>query len=153
VGLYFLDTSALVKLYFQEAGSTAMSRLASAAGTRLAISTLGVVEFRAALRARQRRQDISSGLAEQALAHFQHKAATVWQRQMLNDAVFDVSAALLDRNPLRAGDALQLASCVVLHLHVRGSSPIFVCSDHALVQAARVERIPCWDPVASEAHP
>lgn len=151
MGLYFLDTSALVKLYFQEPGSSAMSRLASAAGTRLAISTLGVIEFRAALRARQRRQDIAAPVAEQALAHFQQKTASDWQRQVLNDSVFEVAAALLDRQPLRAADALQLASCVVLHLQLRGSSPVFVCSDLALLQAARGERIPCWDPASDEA--
>ncbi|MGH9471556.1 MAG: type II toxin-antitoxin system VapC family toxin [Terriglobales bacterium] len=151
MALYFLDSSALLKLYFQEAGSPAMSRVANLPGTRLALSTLGVIEFRAAVRARQRRNEVAASVAEAALEHFQAKASSEWQRQILSDAVFDVAATLIDRQPLRAGDALQLASCIVFRLQLQSVAPVFTCSDHALLRAARAEGIPSWDPATDPA--
>ncbi len=147
--LYYLDTSVLLKLYFQESGSASMEHLVATPGVQLAISTLAVVEFRAAVRAQQRRTNLSAEFAAEVLGHFGQKLGTVLIRQVLSDAVIEVAELLLDRHPLRAPDAIQLGGCVVLGQTLRPDPPIFTCSDGALLAAARAEHIPCWNPAAA----
>lgn len=149
--LYFLDTSAALKLYFQEIGSANMARLAETPDVRFAISSLGLLEFRAAVRGRQRREGLEPELVESVLEHFRQKAASALLRQVINDAVFDVAAILLDRHPLRALDSLQLAACIILQQTMRDISPVFTCSDEALLKAASGEGIPNWNPAAGDA--
>lgn len=146
----FLDTSALVKLYFAEAGTAALERSASEHGTVLAISALGALEFRAAVRARVRQGALGMRSAEEALQHFAATVARTMLQQPLNDTVVVLGHALLDRHPLRAPDALQLASCIALHQSQRLNDLRFVCSDRALLGAAEEEGVPHWDPSRGE---
>jgi predicted nucleic acid-binding protein len=66
----------------------------------------------------------------------------------LNDTVIEHALRLVDRYPLRAYDAVQLAGCVVLGAS-GGDQPIFVCADQALIQAAESEGIPSLNPAPS----
>jgi hypothetical protein len=65
---------------------------------------------------------------------------------MINDFTLDVASALVDRHALRAYDAVQLAGYVALRGSTGTEVPVFVCSDHALLEAARLEGIPILDP-------
>jgi predicted nucleic acid-binding protein len=67
---------------------------------------------------------------------------------MINDFVLDVASALVDRHALRAYDAIQLAGYVALRGSTGTDVPVFVCSDHALLEAARLEGIPILDPAS-----
>lgn len=147
--IYFLDTSALAKLYLAEPGAANMARIAAAPEVQLAISALGALEFRAALRVRARRGDIETGAADAALAHFASLLSRTLLVQPLTDAVFAMAADLVDRHPLRAPDALQLAACVALHLNRPALELLFASSDRRLMQAAASEHIPYWDPAAN----
>lgn len=153
MAIYFLDTSALTKLYFQEVGTVSMQRLAAEPDVRLAVSTLGELEFRAAVRGRQRRENLEPAVIDALLDDFRQKASRALLRQALNDSIFEIAALLVDRYPLRSLDALQLGSCVALQQTLPGSAPVFTCSDQALLSAAAAERIPTWDPAQSESHP
>lgn len=146
----FLDTSVLVKLYFAEAGTAALERMVSGQGVTLAISSLGALEFRAAVRARMRQRTLAPKQADAALAHFVATASRTMLQQPVNDNVVVLGHALLDRHPLRAPDALQLASCIALHQSRHLGELHFVCSDRALLQAAATEGVPHWDPTRSE---
>ncbi|MGH9392791.1 MAG: type II toxin-antitoxin system VapC family toxin [Terriglobales bacterium] len=148
MGLVFLDTSALVKLYIEEAGSASLEAVVRASGMQVAISALGAVEFRAAIRARERQRALSSEQAAVALASFSAWAARGLLQQALTEAVLAAAGQFLDRHPLRAPDALQLASCVALHHHQPAAPLCFVCCDQALLRAAAAEEIPHWDPAA-----
>ncbi|MGH9488370.1 MAG: type II toxin-antitoxin system VapC family toxin [Terriglobales bacterium] len=84
--------------------------------------------------------------ANAALAHLRARLERHWLRQPLNEAAFDLAAVFIDRHPLRAPDALQLAACMAL----QQNQPVqFICSDQRLLAAARAEGIPCWDPAAA----
>ncbi|MGN6592426.1 MAG: type II toxin-antitoxin system VapC family toxin [Terriglobales bacterium] len=153
---FFLDTSALLKLYVEEAGSARLEAAVSAPGVRLAISSLGMLEFKAVIRARMRGGAIEPGEGEQSLADFSRRATRSLVQQSLTEVVVGLANLLLDRHPLRAPDALQLASCLELYRtkqEALGTEVYLVGSDQRLLAAARAEGVPCWDPAAEEVAP
>lgn len=149
MGLYYLDTSALVKLYVREAGTDRMLRLASrSAGNRLVVLTLTRVEFHSAIRHRERNGDIDASAANDLLRRFDQHLETKFVKQILNDTLIDVATGLADHRSLRAYDAVQLAGCVVLKDASGPEQPTFVCSDQQLLDAAGAEGISGMDPSA-----
>jgi hypothetical protein len=115
LAVYYLDTSALVKLYVQEAGTERMLRLANPSGGHtLAILGLTRIEFRAAVRKRERAGDVARDTADQLITRMEGHLASIYLVQPLTDLVVEEAAALLDRHALRAYDAVQLAGCALL---------------------------------------
>jgi hypothetical protein len=148
LGLYYLDTSALVKLYVREPGTDQMIRLASyPSGHTLAVLALARVEFRAAVRQRERKGDLPHDAAEALIARMEEHLQSLYLVQLVTETVIEEAAALLDRHPLRAYDAVQLAGCLSLRAS-RGETPSFVCSDRQLVRAAEDEGLAVFDPAA-----
>ncbi|HXE31272.1 MAG TPA: type II toxin-antitoxin system VapC family toxin [Terriglobales bacterium] len=142
---FFLDTSALVKLYVREPGTDAMLRLAAhAQHGELYLSALAVVEFTAALRVLERTGRVHPADVTELLAQFREHQGLRFVRTAVNDAVIEAALRLLDRHALRAYDALQLASALVLGRQLPDTR--FVCSDQALALAARAEGLDCLDP-------
>lgn len=146
MALLFLDTSALLKLYFAEAGSAVMAESASRSGSSLAISAFGALEFRAAVRARIRLKGISTADGEAVLEHFTHAVSRDFVVQPISETAITLAHALLDRHALRAPDALQLASCIALHQAAARRDLLFVCCDLALLAVAAAEHVPSWNP-------
>jgi predicted nucleic acid-binding protein len=64
---------------------------------------------------------------------------------MVNDPVIDAAKEMIDRYALRAYDAVQLAGCLVL-CAIAAEAFTFVCSDHRLLDAARLEQLKVLDP-------
>jgi predicted nucleic acid-binding protein len=76
--LYYLDTSALVKLYVREPGTEQVLRLASRAGdNHLAVLAIAQVEIRSALRRRERAGEIAGTFVIQLLERFQRHLEAV----------------------------------------------------------------------------
>ena len=147
MALHYLDTSALVKLYINEPGTLLMLRLADpAAGHQFAILAIAEVEFRSAVRRREREGDVESRVAEQLLSAFAGHLGTAFLRQPLNDALLDIAGSIIDRYILRAYDALQLAGCLMLR-SASPTDPVFVCSDFNLLRAAQTEGLDTLDPM------
>ena len=148
MSIYYLDTSALVKLYVRETGTEQMMALASPAqGHTLAILGLARVEFRAAVRRRERAGDLRQESAEGLIAMVDGHLQTLYLVQPVTDEVLEEAASLLDRHSLRAYDAIQLAGCIALQSKV-SEQPSFVCSDRDLLQAAEREGFDVVDPSA-----
>jgi len=145
LALYFLDTSALVKLYVREPGTDEMLRLASQAGqSQMAIISVASVELRAAVRRRERMEDLGHEKASALLDLFdEHVRDSVFLRQPLTEAAIETALRLIDDHALRAYDALQLAACLI----ISGERPVFCCSDKALLDAAGSEGLAVFDPV------
>jgi predicted nucleic acid-binding protein len=147
LALYYLETSALVKLYVYEAGTDRLLGLAASdAGHRFAILSLAQVEFRAAIRGRQRRGEISDIAADQLIQAFLRHAEGKFLIQPCADSLLDVASALIDSYPLRGYDAAQLAGYLVLRSISGTEEPTFVCCDKVLLSAARNEGCPILDP-------
>jgi uncharacterized protein len=148
LALFFLDTSALVKLYVQERGTDRLLPLFSdQPDNRFAVLAISVVEVRSAIRRRQRSGDIDPSTATSILGNVQSHMETRFIRQMINEAVIDTALEMIDRYALRAYDAVQLAGCLVLAT-ISAEAFTFVCSDHALLDAARSEQLAVLDPAA-----
>ena len=143
--LLYLDTSALVKLYVYESGTPRMLELASASDNQLTLSDLTQIEFHSAVRTRQRAGDLDKTVSESLLDRFDHDLDEVFTRQAINGYVIDLAAGLVERYPLRAYDALQLAACLIFRT-AAAEEPVFVCADTELLAAAVSEGLTTLDP-------
>lgn len=147
---YFLDTSALAKLYVREPGTERMLALATQAGrTRLAILSLARIELYSAVHRRTRAGEISSEDCGAIIESFEEHLSSVFLVQPVNDAVLDRAVSLLLTRSLRAYDAIQLAACLTLPVEQAEGLPTFVCSDHQLLEAARAEGASVLDPTVA----
>jgi len=146
VSLYYLDTSALVKLYVREPGTDRLLRIAGAGVHTLAVLALTRVEVRAAVRRRERMGDLPSEVARKLIDKLEAHFARRYLTQPLTEAVLEEAVGLIDRYPLRAYDALQLAGCLKFRSASVPEVPCFVCADHELLAAAEKERLSVLDP-------
>lgn len=150
MALYYLETSALVKLYVLEPGTERLLQISSnASQNRLAVLALSVVEARSAIRRRERAGDIDPKAAALVLDRLQHHMEGRFLRQPVSEAVLDSALEIIDRYALRAYDAIQLAGCLALKVGAETEYPTFVCSNQQLLEAARSELLPVLDPCAS----
>lgn len=148
MALLYLDTSALVKLYVQEAGTEFMLKLAHPdSNNQLAILSLTRLEFRAAVRRRAKLGDFEPLIVDALLLSFSQHFATVFQVQPVNDVVIEEASGVIDRHTIRAYDAIQLAGCLALRATIRGETDVhFVCADQQLLEAARAEGVATIEP-------
>jgi predicted nucleic acid-binding protein len=147
LALYYLETSALVKLYIYEQGTDRLLLLTDReAGHRFAILTLAQVEFRAAIRRRQRGGDIAHDAADHLIETFGRHVEGKFLVQPFTDSLLDVALVLVDSYALRAYDAVQLAGYFVLRSISGAEEPIFVCADRILLLAAQNEGCRILDP-------
>lgn len=144
----YLDTSALVKLYIEEEGTSQVIRLLSEAeGKRAVILDLAIIESRSAVRRREREGDISGAVADQILHRVEKDVSASFLVQPCTAGVLEEAARLIDQYPLRAYDAIQLAGCLL----VRGGlleTLTFVCADTRLCEVAGSEGLPVVNPIS-----
>lgn len=144
---YFLDSTAFVKLFVQEAGTDAIIRLMEATeDNRKLISAGTPLEVYAALKRRERTGGIAPADAEAARNILRVEAARMVQ-QPLNPAVLEAARQVLDRHELRSAEALQLGAAVVAREMFQGMEVVFVSADQRLLEAARNERFETLNPV------
>lgn len=132
--LYF-DASALAKRYVSEPETPSVRRLLGQGVP--ATSRLSEVEVASALGRRCREGAVSADDRDRALAQLREDIASMYVVE-LSAEIAAAARALLLRHPLRASDAIQLASC--LHLAEQLGAPAeLVVYDVPLVTAARSE--------------
>jgi uncharacterized protein len=147
LALFYLETSALVKLYVYELGTDRLLGLtASDAGHRFAILSLAQVEFRDAIRRRQRNREIPDYAADELIESFRRHSEGKFLIQSFSDSVLDIALALVDSYALKGYDAMQLAGYLLLRTIFGAEGSTFVCADRALLSAARDEGCPILDP-------
>lgn len=140
--IFFLDTSALIKLYIAEPGSERLREALVRAET-LAVSVLAFAEIHAAL-ARRKREGLllATELEELAL-----RVAADWETLLqvpLEASILALVPSLCGAYPLRGADAVHLASG--LFLDREGVEVNFACSDRRLLDAAAAEGLEVFDP-------
>ncbi len=111
-----------------------------------AISALAPLEVRSAIRRRQSNGDISSAAADQAFAVLSGERRRLVEHPITSQ-VLDEASDLIDRQNLRALDALQLATALVAAQAFDAEDDVhFVVSDQKLMTAAIAEGLRGWDP-------
>ena len=133
--ILFADTSALVKLYVQEAHSDAMQALAGEA-RMLAVSRIAWAEAMAAF-ARRGREQPADAVAIQALRMRVRADWPAYAVIEVTQPLVELAGDYADTFALRAYDSVQLASARILQ---EGSSEVFqfACFDVRLQKAAKV---------------
>lgn len=135
----YFDTSALVKRYVAEPDSDRIQRLLSRGNACL--SRLATVEAASAFHRRRRNGELTDEESERALAALVSDCDELTVVEVSRE-VCDVAQTLLCRHPLRALDALQLASAIIVQQEVRFCE--FVVFDARLAEAARAEGLLVW---------
>jgi predicted nucleic acid-binding protein len=140
---YYLDTSALVKLYVAETGSAWLQSITiPETGHLLLTSRITLVEVASAIARRRREGYLSLPDYADALQALRYDALTRYSLIEVSTEVSALAMDLVDRHPLRAYDALQLASALLANqaLRLTALSPLtFLSADNRLVSAARAE--------------
>jgi len=125
-----------VKLYVEESGSASMREQVGDA-TAVATSWITYAEARAALARRRRAGDLAAGEHRRLVGELDSDWERYVRLQVTSELIRE-AAALADRYPLRAYDAIHLASAVTAR-HRLGDDLMFACWDDALSAAASRE--------------
>ena len=147
---FFLDSSAVVKRYAVETGSTWVSSLTEpTAGNVCWIASVARVEILAAFYLKVRTGEVTLAQAQQAEQEFRSDLGSHFRSIAPAPAILDQAMSLVAKHPLRAYDAVQLASalhlqsqCVALAM----PAPAFVSADQNLNRSAVAEGLSVDDP-------
>lgn len=146
--IYYLDPSAWVKRYFEEAGSEAMRALFRAS-IDAACCRLGVVEIVATIARKSSQASISQVVVEAMLGGVRADFAA-FRVVSIDEALVEGATELAIRHRLRTMDALHLASAIALRRSGHGQIQM-VSSDTDLLAAASQEGLTTLNPAAAGA--
>jgi len=133
--MHYFDASALVKRYVRESGTPTVRRLLRE--QRASTSRLSEAEISSALCRRHREGALTRAQHQRALDALRDDLERLEVVELSPRVVANVHP-LLERHGLRAGDALQLASALLLR-EALGSELVLVAYDERLRAAAQVE--------------
>ena len=138
---YFVDSSALVKRYVPETGSAWIRALsAQETGNSLFIARITWVEVRSAISRRQREGSLTSADATLIIQRFRSDLNNQYQVIDLDSTLAETAGQLVGQYPLRAYDAVQLASVLRIQpafATTQSTSLIFLTADNRLSAIAQ----------------
>ncbi len=149
---YYADSSVLVKRHVHEVGSQWFRALADpSAGNVVITSRVSIVEVYSALNRRRREANLSTADYAEIVTDFVLLCVTEYQIVELTAPVVERARLLLERYPLRAYDAVQLASALMtcdalLAAHLPPLT--LLAADDRLLDAARAEGLTVDNPNA-----
>jgi predicted nucleic acid-binding protein len=140
MAVHFVDSSALVKRYISEIGSTWVLELFdSTLNNEVFVAAITSVEIVAAITRRSRSGSISAADATVVCNQFRSDLQTDYQVVEITEEIIDAGMSLAERFGLRGYDAVQLAAgCAINVLCITSGLPpvIFVSADSELNMAA-----------------
>lgn len=143
VNAYFLDTSALVKRYVAETGSNWIKSITdSATGNDVAIAQITWVEALSALSRRRREGSLSVDDFDLVLQGFREDFENQYRVIEVDRSLIETAGQLVIQYPLRAYDAVQLASALrveSLFTSIPDIELVFVTADDRLINIAQTE--------------
>ena len=141
--IYYADSSVLVKRHIQEIGSAWFQNLVLSDMTDQIVSTeVSIVEVFSTVNRRKRESAISQIDYDDFAINFRAISRNEYFLIELSDPIITESQRLLESHPLRAGDAIQLATAIDARNMLHNSllpAPIFLSSDNKLLSAATAE--------------
>jgi predicted nucleic acid-binding protein len=150
MSIAYLDTSALVKGYVIEVGSDWIRTLVKPDRTPTVFTShLTVVEAVCAFARRRREGVLSPEHHARILTSFEYDSKYLYNILTVEPAVVQAAKRLANQHPLRAYDAVQLATAWLANekLVQAGHPPLtFICADDPLLAVAQVEGLPTDNP-------
>ncbi|MGQ0541937.1 MAG: type II toxin-antitoxin system VapC family toxin [Blastocatellia bacterium] len=141
--IYYADSSVLVKRHIHEIGTDWLLELLDpSANNSITTSTLSIVEALGALNRRVREGTIDIADYPQIAEDFLALSNNEYRFVNVTFEVIGKTQRLLESYPLRAGDAIQLASATISRTTIQNAgltAPIFLASDNKLLDAAVAE--------------
>jgi predicted nucleic acid-binding protein len=143
--IIYFDTSALVKRYAEEKGTKIVANLLSS-GELITTSILTYPEMEAAYEKKLRIKEISKESYKEAVGNFEKDwGVPVFSVIGLTSQVAYLAGSLVERNILRALDAIHLASALTAKEHF-GIQVLFISADDQLNKAAAPEELEVMNP-------
>jgi hypothetical protein len=142
---YFLDSSALVKRYRQEVGSTWMLELFTPQN-QLIVARLSHIEVAAAIVRRSRQSGQLSREAEFALSRLDNDMRKHFQVVEFSETIISLALGLVRLHSLRAADAIQLASAKIAGADISATGIFLVSADDELNAAAKADGLRVENP-------
>lgn len=149
--VYFFDSSGLTKRYLTEIGTSWVRQtVLPSAGNRILIAEITPVEIMSAVSRQKRDQHITERTARAIRLLVGRHASREYDVVLLSYDILQRAQDLLDKYPLRAYDAVQLASALDSdgRLKIARLAPlVFVCADTRLLTAATGEGLQTHHPI------
>jgi predicted nucleic acid-binding protein len=152
---FYLDSSAVVKIYIPEIGSSWVRSLVEAVTpegeweNEITFAKIGIVEVVAAISKRRRMRDITAKQQKKLTANFLDDCIERFAKFDADDSVIRLAVGLAQRHPLRGYDAVHLATAITLN-HTLVASKLslltFISADDVLCKAAKKEGLPTENP-------
>jgi len=140
VSAFFLDSSALVKRYVVETGTAWIQALAAPhTSNKLIIARITWVEVLNALSRRQREGNLSPASVTKSIRTFRYDLDMQYQVIEMDRTLAEVAGQLIGKHPLRAYDAVQLASAFQVQSafeRAKSSGLIFLAAGDRLLAIA-----------------
>lgn len=150
MAIFYADSSVLVKRHIQEQGSVWFRYpTASRAGNRIETARLSMIEVISALNRRVREGTLPPTVYTAVRDDFLACCRRRYRIVPMTGDVLRRAQYLLEHHPLRAYDALHLASALKVHIRLTsaGLPPLtFLAADDRLLGAATAEGLPVDNP-------
>jgi predicted nucleic acid-binding protein len=147
---YFVDSSALVKRYVQETGTSWVRRLTRRRpSTIIYVAHITAVEVTSAVARRRKGRTLIAAQASSILRRFHQHLAGRYTVIEMTPALFTEAMRLANTHALRAYDAVQLSAALEINQKERdaGFAPVaLISADQALNDAATAEGLAVDDP-------
>jgi uncharacterized protein len=146
--IFFFDTSALVKRYLHEKGSARVRHLLRTADAIFYQTFIAPLEMTSAFYRQHRGGHISIEELSFLLRSYGVHSHKEYLLVPYSESLINLAEALISRHPLRALDAVQLASALELRGALPSDAPplIFVSADDRLVTTGRREHLQVENP-------
>jgi predicted nucleic acid-binding protein len=142
---FYFDASALFKRYHDEAGSIFINALFDQShqnGYVFYTSMLTGIEFCSAIRRHQREGGVDAETAEAIIQTFLLESEKTLHTFQVDHQIIQLAMTLISIHPLKAYDAVQLATCLeAKRIFAHNDLIYFVCDDNQLREAGRMEGV------------
>ncbi len=149
--IYYFDTSALIKRYLNETGSSWIRDLTQTTEHLFIASRLAAVEINSAFARRLREATVTQVEYADHLSAFDEDCRVLYHLIEPTLETLDLARDLVAKHPLRTLDALQLASAILANrvfIRLNLSALAFLSADDRLLQIARQEGLTTENPNA-----
>ena len=138
MAIFYLDTSALVKRYRSEQGTELVDQLVtvSAPEDRFYFSFLTVIELTSGIMRLVKGNRLPENIANEILARFRQDVRDLYQVWPLDEIIARSAVSVVKDHRLRSGDAIHLATALVVASLAPDVPFILVSADQELLEAA-----------------